>query len=262
MTQERVIVPSPFPGMDPYLEHPDLWPDAHNGLIAALRDDLSSTLRPRYYIALEERTYLEEPGELALVGRPDLTVVRLTGPSESGAESRRTPAVVVEVELPMAEAVRETYLEVRSVPAGEVVTVVELLSPGNKRPGTGRRVYLEKREVILSTRTSLVEIDLLRGGEPMPTRGPAVVSDYSILVSRPHRRPKADLIAFGVRDPIPKFSLPLRRGEEEPEVDLGRVLHALYDRASYDLRIDYLREAVPPLAGADAEWASGLQPGH
>jgi hypothetical protein len=261
MIQERVIVPSPFPGMDPYLERPDLWPDVHNRLIAALGDELSPILRPRYYVALEERTYLEEPGELALVGRPDLTVVRRSGPSEPGPESRRTPAVV-EVELPMAEPVRETYLEVRSVPAGEVVTVVELLSPGNKRPGTGRRVYLEKREVILSTRTSLVEIDLLRSGEPMPTLGPPVVFDYAILVSRPHRRPKADLIAFGVRDPIPKFSLPLRREEEEPSVDLGRVLHALYDRASYDLRIDYSREAVPPLAAADAEWASGLQPGH
>jgi Protein of unknown function (DUF4058) len=45
-------------------------------------------------------------------------------------------------------------------------------------------------------------------------------------------------------------------------VDLGCVLHALYDRASYDLRIDYRREAVPPLAAPDAEWASGLQPGH
>ncbi len=255
------LVPSPFPGMDPYLEHPDLWPDVHNRLIAALGDALSPILRPRYYVALEERTYLEEPGELALVGRPDLTVVRRSGPSEPGPESRRTPAVV-EVEIPMAEPVRETYLEVRSVPAGEVVTVIELLSPANKRSGTGRALYLEKRETVLSTRTSLVEVDLLRGGEPMPTRGPAVASDYRILVSRPHRRPKADLIAFGVRDPIPRFSLPLRREEEEPEVDLGRVLHALYDRASYDLRIDYSREAVPPLAAADAEWASGLQPGH
>jgi len=246
--------------MDPYLEHPDLWPDVHNRLIAALGDELSPILRPRYYVALEERTYLE-PGELALVSRPDLTVVRRSGPSEPGQESRRTPAVV-EVELPIAEPVRETYLEVRSVPAGEVVTVIELLSPSNKRAGTGREVYLEKREVVLSTRTSLVEVDLLRGGEPMPARGAAVSCDYRILVSRPHRRPKADLIAFGVRDPIPKFPLPLRRGEEEPMVDLGRVLHALYDRASYDLRIDYPREAVPPLPAPDAEWASGLQPGH
>lgn len=96
----------------------------------------------------------------------------------------------------------------------------------------------------------------------MPARGATVHSDYRILVSRPQRRPKADLIAFGVRDAIPKFALPLRRGEEEPLVNLGGVLHALYDRASYDLRIDYGREAVPPLAAADAEWASGFQPGH
>jgi len=242
-------VPSPFPGMDPYLEHPDLWPDVHNSLIAALANELSPTLRPRYYVALEERTYLSE----VVLGsfRADSPVAVTSGGS-----------AVVEVELPMAEPVRETYLEVRSVPAGEVVTVIEILSPANKRSGTGRAVYLEKREAVLSTRTSLVEVDLLRGGEPMPTRGPAVASDYRILVSRPHRRPKADLIAFGVRDPVPKFSLPLRKGEEEPMVDLGRVLHALYDRASYDLRIDYSREAIPPLAGADAEWASGLQPGH
>ena len=62
-------------GHGPYLENPDLWPDVHNRLIAALGDELSPLLRPRYYIALEERTYLEEPAELLLVGRPDLTVV-------------------------------------------------------------------------------------------------------------------------------------------------------------------------------------------
>ena len=235
--------------MDPYLEHPDLWPDVHNSLVAAVANELSATLRPRFYVALEERTYLSEVVLESI--RADSPVAVTSGGS-----------AVVEVELPMAEPVRETYLEVRSVPAGEVVTVIEILSPANKRSGTGRAVYLEKREAVLSTRTSLVEVDLLRGGEPMPTRGPTVASDYRILVSRPHRRPKADLIAFGVRDPVPKFSLPLRKGEEEPIVDLGRVLHALYDRASYDLRIDYRREAVPPLAGAEAEWASGLQPGH
>jgi hypothetical protein len=49
-------VPSPFPGVDPYLENPELWPDVHNRLIAALGDDLSPLLRPRYYVALEERT--------------------------------------------------------------------------------------------------------------------------------------------------------------------------------------------------------------
>jgi len=242
-------VPSPFPGMDPFLEHPALGPDVHNSLVAAVANELSPTLRPRYYVALEQRTYLSDVVPRSIGADPPVAVT-------SGGPT------LFEVELPMTEPVRETYLEVRLVPAGEVVTVIELLSQGNKRSGTGRRVYLEKRELILSTRTSLVEIDLLRGGERMPTRGPSIHSDYAILISRPHRRPKADLIAFGVRDPIPKFSLPLRRGEEEPMVDLGRVLHALYDRASYDLRIDYKRETVPPLSPGDAEWASGLQPAH
>jgi hypothetical protein len=202
---ENSVVSSPFPGMDPYLENPDLWPDVHNSLIAAVANELSPTLRPRYYVALEERTYLSEI--LLSSIHADFLVA-----STSGGSEPRTPTVV-EVELPMAEPVRETYLEVRSVPAGEVVTVIELLSPSNKRAGTGREVYLEKRELVLSTRTSLVEVDLLRGGEPMPARGAAVPCDYRILVSRPHRRPKADLIAFGVRDPIPKFSLRCGRGK-------------------------------------------------
>jgi hypothetical protein len=166
------------------------------------------------------------------------------------------------VELPIGAQVRETYLEIRTATEGDVVTVVELLSPGNKRSGAGRRVYLDKRELVLSTHTSLVELDLLRAGEPMPRVGPRVRSDYSILVSRGYRRPKADLIPFGVRDPIPPFPLPLRRGEDEPTVDLGRVLHALYDRASYDLRIDYEKEPIPPLASEDAEWAKTLVRGR
>jgi hypothetical protein len=244
--------------VDPYLENPDLWPDVHNRLIAALGDELSPRLRPSYYVALEERTYLDEPGELVLVGRPDLTVIdRERRGAEPGSTQSLTPTPV-EVELPIGAQVRETFLEVRTTIEGDVVTVVELLSPGNKRSGTGRRVYLDKRELILSTHTSLVELDLLRVGEPMPTLGTRVRSDYSILVSRGYRRPKADLIPFGVRDPIPPFPLPLRRGENELTVELGSVLHALYDRASYDLRIDYRKEPVPPLASDDADWAKAL----
>jgi hypothetical protein len=243
--------------MDPYLEHPALWPDAHNRLIAALSDALSPVLRPRYYVALEERTYLEEPGELVLVGRPDLAVVS-TGAGAAGSQEPVPGTRVLEIEVPMPLPARETYLEVRGVAVGDVVTVIELLSPANKRPGAGRALYLDKRAVVLATRTSLVEIDLLRAGERMPTVRPHPLCDYSILVSRGWRRPKADLIAFGVRDAVPAFHLPLRQGDEEPVLELGAVLGALYDRASYDLRIDYERAPVPPLASDDAGWAAHL----
>ncbi len=108
-------MPSPFPGVDPYLENPELWPDVHNGLIAALRDELSPRLRPSYYVALEERTYLEEPGELVLVGRPDLTVIDRDRLGAGRASKESLTPTLVEVELPVGAQVRETFLEVRLI---------------------------------------------------------------------------------------------------------------------------------------------------
>ena len=103
-----------------------------------------------------------------------------------------------------------------------------------------------------------MEIDLLRGGERMKIYGADRAYDYSILVSRGDRRPRAELHAFGLRDPIPRFRLPLRPGDDEPEVDLGALLHALYERASYDLRLDYDRSPDPALREADRGWAASI----
>jgi hypothetical protein len=240
--------------MNPWLERPGLWPDVHNRLIAALGDVLGPRLRPRYYVALEERVYGESAQGLALVGRPDLAVV-----GGSGGAGRRgatgSATAVVEVEVPVTDRIRETYLEVRGAPEGEVVTVIEILSPSNKRNGEGRRAYIEKRTAAFASLTSLVEIDFLRAGESMPVVRGRPASDYSILISRFWARPRADLLPFSVRDEIPSLPVPLRRSEEEPTLDLGAILHGLYDRASYDLRIDYARPPDPPLREDDAAWA-------
>ncbi|HIQ05115.1 MAG TPA: DUF4058 family protein [Anaerolineae bacterium] len=253
-------MPSPFPGMDPYLEHPALWPDVRSRLIVALSDFLGPILRPRYYVAVEERTYvLEVPNDMLLAARPDVSVIERQRPASAvevaQAASSATP---ITVELPLPEEVRETYLEIREPASGKVVAVIELLSPTNKQPGTGRRLYEEKRLLMAISTTHLVEIDLLRAGEPMTVRGDGRKAHYRILVSRANRRPLADLYAFNVRDPIPVFSLPLQPGDEEPLVDLGALLQLLYDRAGYDLRIDYRQEPAPPLEGDDAAWADAL----
>lgn len=244
--------------MDPYLEGPGLWPDVHNALIAAVRDSLGPILRPRYYVRLEERTYLEEPDGLAFVGRPDLTVTRRDAPPEVAPSLGSPGARASTVDVPVPDRIRETYLVVKGAEDHEVVTIFEILSPANKRPGKGRRVYKAKRMEILGTRTSLVEIDLVRAGEPMRVLGSEQRSDYRILVSRGDRRPRAELLTFGLRDRIPLFRLPLLREDAEPEVDLGSILHALYDRAAYDLSIDYRAEPIPPLADADRPWNEDL----
>jgi len=243
--------------MDPYLEHPTLWPGVHNGLIAALQLALAPQLRPRYYIALEERVYVTEPAQRAVVGRPDLAVV---GHPEAASALPPAPIAspVLTVRVPLPDAVRETYLEVRETGTDYVITVLEILSPTNKRPGRGRRMYEDKRLDVLATRTHLVEIDLMRAGEPMPIMGNSSASDYRILVSRGDCRPDATLYAFGVRQSIPLFPLPLKPADQEPVVDLGRLLHDLYDQASYDLRLDYTGEPDPPLPAAEATWAGQL----
>ncbi len=248
---------TPFPGMDPYLEGPTLWPDVHNSVVAALRDTLGPLLRPRYYVRLEERTYLGEPEGLDFIGRPDINVLRDDGGRRYN-EGKTSGAKAATVEVPVPDPIKETYLVVRGAGNHEVVTVLELLSPANKRPGEGRRVYEAKRMEIISTRTNLVEVDLVRAGEPMPVFGAEGKSDYRILVSRGRRRPRADLYAFSVRDPIPRFALPLRSGDKEPDVDIGATLRALYDRAAYDMSIDYRVDAVPPLSEPDRAWADSL----
>ena len=270
-------MPSPFPGMDPYLEHPALWPDLHLSLIPALRDVLAPQLRPRYYVAVETRVFVAEPAAEQLVGVPDGAVIAAghspggsptIGPLEgagSSAGPQAAPQVgVLDVEVPVPARVRQTYLEIRDPREHEVVTVIELLSPTNKRPGEGRQEYLAKRRQTLASLTSLVEVDLLRGGQRMPIwldGRPApepLPGDYRVLVARGEQRPQARLYPFAVRDPIPAFPLPLRSGDEEPTIDLQPLLAAIYDRASYDLRIDYRQDAVPPLRGDDAVWAADL----
>ena len=92
----------------------------------------------------------------------------------------------------------------------------------------------------------------------MPILGEVPASDYRILVCRGTRRPRASLYAFGVRQPISTFPLPLFPGDPEPETDLGAILHGLYERARYDLRLDYGQPAAPPLIEDDAAWAATL----
>ncbi|MCF2148659.1 DUF4058 family protein [Desmonostoc muscorum LEGE 12446] len=254
-------MPSPFPGMNPYLEDPALWPGVHGRLIVAIADSLSPQLRPKYFVAIEERIYQTISDDRLLVGIPDViiknsqTVINPKIPNIAVAAPVVQPKTVT---VPIPETVKERYLEVRKVGTKEVVTAIELLSPKNKRPGEGRDAYETKRKRVLGSLTNLVEIDLLRAGEPMLVFGDGTQNDYRILVSRAENRPQSDLYAFNLPDVIPSFPLPLRTGDTEPLVDLQSLLAGIYDRASYDLVIDYSQQPVPALSETDAAWADAL----
>lgn len=249
---------SPFPGMDPYLEDPSLWESVHPWLICVLAERIGMVLPDPYWVAIERRTYRVDDDEMVLLGVPDAEVLHPRVTARRGAVAVAADREGVAVRLPVPDVCREGYLEVRDPRGGEVVCVVEVLSPTNKRPGRGRREYLAKREAILDSETHLVEIDLLRSGFRMPVEDAPVAYDYGVLVSRAPERPGARLLAITLRDPLPRFSLPLRDGDAEPEVELGEVLRLVYDRGRFDRGIDYRIEPNPPLQGEAAAWAAAL----
>lgn len=149
--------------------------------------------------------------------------------------------------------------EVREVGTHQVITVIEVLSPKNKRNGVGRTAYEKKRQRVLSSSSHLVEIDLLRENTPMPMIGVEETSDGSIVVSRSTTRPMADLYGFQLREPIPSFSLPLKPDDPELAVDLQAILLGAYDRGSYEFRIDYHQPIPPPkLSSANQQWVNEL----
>ncbi len=162
------------------------------------------------------------------------------------------------VRLPQFEEIREAYLEVRVVGSHEVVTAIELLSPTNKSAVEGRREYEAKRSQVLHTRTNLVEIDLLRAGEPMEME-PSPERDYRIMVARGWERPYAWIIAFDLHEPVPAVTIPLRQSDAGARLALKEILDAIFDRARYDLRLDYGLPPPPPaLSREEAAWVDEL----
>ena len=179
--------------MNPYRENPELWSAVHNRLIVAIADDLVDRLGENYRVEIEKRTYFSSDKQSVLVGISDVAV--LTGKTAEPTSSVATVSLPVQAEqvtVPVAEEVNERYLEIRDVATGTVVTVIELLSPKNKRPGEGRLECDRKRNRVLASATHLVEIDVLRGGKPFPIRSENL-GDYRILICRGERRPTGEL---------------------------------------------------------------------
>ncbi len=256
-------MPSPFPGMNPYLEHPELFPGIHHYLISEIARFLSPQLRPKYRVAVEVRMYETTDDSSLVVGIPDVTVksrqIQDSNSSDMANVAVATPtSQPVKVKIPMPVAIKEGYLEVREVGTETLITTIEIVSPSNKRVGKGREMYEEKREQVLASRTNLVEIDLLRRGNPMPIVDNNTQSQYRILVCRGNSRPNADLYAFNLPDVIPCFSLPLRAGDNEPVLDLQSLLNNVYDVYAYDLVVNYNDEPVPQLSKSDAVWMDAL----
>ena len=253
-------MPSPFPGMNPYLEQPNSWMDFHQSLAIYIRAALVPLVGPEYIVRIEERLYLSEWPEDErgkFFGQADLSVHggRDRRIDSSGGTATIDAPLQVVVDIPDAK-LGLNGIEILDCISDSVVTVIEILSPSNKYPGEDRAAYMEKRAEIIQTKANLVELDLLRGGPKLPARG-MTKCDYHILVSRPSQRPQAGVWPFNLRETFPSFPVPLREGEKDVELSMKPILDRLYDEANYGRSI-YRHPPVPPLSPEDAAWAEKI----
>lgn len=256
-------MPSPFPGMDPYLEG-HLWPDVHHRLATRISIQLAPLLAPRYVARIVLHTVVEEldAGEAIEVLIPDVEVFagrqtdegpELAGVAAPVAAGVITPAPIT-LRQPFAFEVDLPSVEIRDVAGGLLVASIEILSPVNKR-GVGWDEYQVKRRRILQAQAHLLEIDLLRRGRrPVPTADAPRAPYYVFLTRAPHREEVA-VWPIQLRDRLPTVPVPLRPPDADVPLDLAAAMAAIYDEARYDLSIDYRRPPDPPLSDADAEWA-------
>jgi len=255
-------MPSPFPGMDPYLESRLLWHDVHQALAAQIRRQIAPHLSPRYVARLETRFVSSTPdGQTVSTLYPDVDITSTRFRERATMTYAPSTDDIVTVTPPLvlrvAEQIKLVTVQVRDVAQNRLVTSIEILFPVNKR-GAGLEEYRDKRNKVLFSEAHLLEIDLLRQG----TRALVLIglphSDYCVFLTRAGRRDQVETWPISVRDPLPAVPIPLLPGDDDVVLDLGHALRAIYDEARYDLSIDYSQPPVPPLSDDDAEWARTL----
>lgn len=250
-----------FPGMDPYLEDPEIWPSAQQRLAVEIADRLNPILGAKYLADVNVRTVLED----VTIALPKATYPDVGVYERETIEWRISGAAVAIAPAPierMAAVSVETKLfgvQVRASASGELVTAIEILSPYNKRRGDGLDEYRQKRQRILLSKVHLVEIDLLRGGQRPgnEVNEPPLDAEYILLVNRKrsHEVRVSEIWPVALNERLPILPIPLLAPDPDVALDLNAALGEIYLRARYAERINYHAPVPPPpLRPAMQQW--------
>jgi len=255
----------PFPGMDPYLERPAIFPDFHDALIYNLRVALQPLLRPKYVAMSQDRLYVVDAERARF---PDVSVIR--SPRPSGPLKN---VGVIEADVPAVfdiwqEEVRQPYLTIVEPAAdNRVVTAMEVLSPSNKQSGPGRDSYLEKREELWNSGVNLVEIDLLRAGLPTvrlsdKKRSQLGVWTYLVAVTR-CQPPRLEVYPAPLRERLPRIAVPLGSEDQDVVLDMQTIFTRCWAEGPYPEILLYGNPPPGMLTPDDAKWCQDrLQQAH
>jgi hypothetical protein len=216
-------MPSPFPGMDPYLEDELLWPVFHHQLVMSLYQILLPGLVDRYRARVCQRHYTTEQALFTSIIRDER---------------------------------HEDYVEIRQRSDNRLVTLIDLVSPANKTTPQGRAAYLDKRREGRSAGANLVEIDLILQGEPTLdySRDGLPDWDYAVTVTRCTQPERYEIYTTTLQKRLPRFRLPLAADDRDTVLDLHTAFTRCYDQGAFLTKIDYKRDPVTNLADEDRQW--------
>lgn len=251
-------MPSPFPGMDPYLEGA-AWQSFHAALIDDMGRQLASRLRPRYVVRVERR-FVADGDELSVAESTTVPDVGIAPRDPVAVVNNPSATAVSEPPLQLATALTarlpQRSLNILDVSERRLITAIELLSPSNKRVGGGREEYIERRERFLAGGVHLIEIDLLRQGTRLPMCGQLPDAPYFFYVSRSSQRPLTGIWPITLRQPLPPVPVPLMAGDPDAILDLQAAFTQAYDDFGFDLELDYTQPPWPAIAEPDQAWAA------
>jgi hypothetical protein len=257
-------MPSPFPGMDPYIEACGLWADFHNHFIEQISWQLADVAPPRYVIRTAERSYLvlvESEGKTKHPFLPDVSIATPRTPRKGGKKGGTAVAEAASQTSPhllrafVTEEHREKFIEIYETdPELRLVTTIEVLSPSNKQTGEGRDLYLRKRQSLLLSDGNLVELDLLRDGQRMPMLDPWPKSPYVLMVARGRMNSFCQVWEGSFQEPLPPIPVPLAKPDADLSLNLQPIIDAVYRRYRYEQSINYETALKPPLSQAEAAW--------
>jgi hypothetical protein len=216
-------MPSPFPGMDPYLEDEAVWPVFHHQLVMCLYQILLPGLVDRYRARVNQRHYVTEQALFTSVVR---------------------------------EEHHEDYIEIRQRSDGRLITLVDVVSPANKVIPTGRSAYLEKRREGKNANANLVELDLVLQGQPTLeySRDGLPDWDYAVTVTRATQPERYEIYTATLQKRLPRFRLPLAADDRDTVLDLHTAFTRCYDQGGFAAKIDYAKDPTTPLNPEDRQW--------
>lgn len=253
-------MPSPFPGMDPYLEDPAFYADFHSTFVGCWREAIAEALPENYDARLDESiNFVQMSPDVIKLIYPDIAVSRQPKRTKRPRSKGSGTMLLEPVHIPQEflDEIRQTRIEILHRPDRTLVAILELLSPFNKS-GDGFDKYRAKRATILGQKVHPIELDLLLGGSRLSFLKPLPSADYYAFITRAEDRQNCEVYRRGLRDLLPTNPIPLRAPDPDIAVSIKQVFDITYERGRYARSLFYTQPPMAPMSRKDAHWAASL----